>query len=251
MAGVAVVNALLFGVYGALLDMQREPNDTSPASLKQIFIAGSGSGIINSLVSSPMELVKIRLQNQGLDHHVPTLRERLRAVKSHKPLERATSDKYAGPIDCMRQIYRESGFRGLYRGFFATLIRETPSYGAYFVSYEVLCRWLAPEGTDPKDLSGVRLMLAGGLGGIVGWASTYPIDVVKTIIQSDPPPGEKKVPSIGSTLRQIHQEQGLRSLFRGFAATVIRAFPTNVAILSTFHMTMLYFRQLGITSSTL
>ena len=41
------------------------------------------------------------------------------------------------------------------------VFRETPSYGAYFVSYELLCQWLAPPGTDPKELSGVRLMIAG------------------------------------------------------------------------------------------
>lgn len=121
--------------------------------------------------------------------------------------------------------------------------------GAYFVAYEVLCRTLAPEGTDPKDLSGVRLMLAGGLGGIVGWTSTYPIDVVKTMIQADEKAFNKKPvlkpPGVWTLLFRIYREQGIRSWFHGITATVLRAFPTNVAILSTWHMTMLYFRQLG------
>ena len=91
--------------------------------------------------------------------------------------------------------------------------------------------------------------MVGGIGGIIGWATTYPVDVVKTIIQSEPPPGgEKKAPSILGTLRNLQQTQGLSALFRGFFATVIRAFPTNVAILSTFHMSMMYFRQMGMIS---
>ena len=223
MVGVAVVNALLFGVYDALLDVQRKPGDTSPPTLTQIFIAGSGSGIVNSFVSAPMELIKIRLQNQGLETHSPSLRERMRRKKQPLDTSRGAAGlKYSGPLDCTRQIYKAEGVGGLYRGFWVTMVRETPSYGAYFASYEVLCRWLAPEGTDPKELSGVRLMLAGGLGGIIGWATTYPIDVVKTIIQSEPPPGEKKVPTMLSVLKQIHRDHGLSSLFRGFFATVIR-----------------------------
>lgn len=109
-----------------------------------------------------MELVKIRLQCQG---HTA-------GPQTH----------YAGNFDCIRQIWLANGARGMMRGLSATIVRDTPSYGAYFVSYEILCRMLAPEGTDPKELSGVRLMLAGGLGGIAGWTSTYPIDVVKTVI---------------------------------------------------------------------
>lgn len=39
---------------------------------------------------------------------------------------------------------------------------------------------------------------------------------------------------------------GTASLFRGFWATVFRAFPTNVAILSTWHITMDWFRKSGL-----
>jgi solute carrier family 25 carnitine/acylcarnitine transporter 20/29 len=94
-----------------------------------------------------MELVKIRLQNQGVDLSQGT--------PSPKPGPRI------GPLAITVEIVRRQGFRGLMRGFPVTLIRDTPSYGAYFVSYEVLCRMLAPEGTDPKEINGVRLMLAG------------------------------------------------------------------------------------------
>ena len=202
MVGVAVVNSLLFGVYGALLEMQGVPAaGHGHPTLWQIFVAGSGSGLINSFASAPMELVKIRLQNQGIDTS-PTPRRRrppqaptttttptstptptpttttattrmagrrsfttTNATPTAATTATATTvpppNKYAGPFDCTRQLYRENGLRGLYRGFFATMIRETPSYGAYFVSYEILCRMLAPVGTDPKDISGWRLMLAG------------------------------------------------------------------------------------------
>lgn len=240
MMGVAAVNSLLFGVYGGLLHYQMENNkdqsQTVP-NLNQIFLAGSASGIVTSFVTTPMELVKIRLQTQGIDGLSQI------AVRSQ------TETKTPGPMQLLKEIWKLEGIRGLYRGLGVTLIRETPSYGAYFVAYEVLCRMLAPEGTDPKDISGVRLMLAGGLGGIVGWSVTYPFDVAKTIIQSDT---RTNAPHIRwwTCMRDLFQQRGIKALFNGFGATVIRAFPTNVAILGTFHVTMSYFRRFGLTNAS-
>lgn len=58
-ASVAVINALIFGVYG---NVQRRLND--PDSLTSHAFAGSVAGFVQSFVSSPMELVKTRLQIQ-------------------------------------------------------------------------------------------------------------------------------------------------------------------------------------------
>ena len=33
--------------------------------------------------------------------------------------------KYNGPVDCVRQLYREGGLRSIYRGTAATLLRGT------------------------------------------------------------------------------------------------------------------------------
>lgn len=123
MMGVAAVNSLLFGVYGGLLHYQMEHSDppSSQASLSQIFIAGSASGVVTSFISTPMELVKIRLQTQGIDG--------LSLIAHMK----TSTSKPPGPMQLTRQIWHVEGFRGLYRGQGVTLIRETPSYGAYFV----------------------------------------------------------------------------------------------------------------------
>jgi solute carrier family 25 carnitine/acylcarnitine transporter 20/29 len=256
--GVAAVNALLFGVYGALLDWQMQSTTaaTNAASqqtprqptLWQIFIAGSGSGVINAFISSPIELVKIRMQNAGVTQllHPSTAATMMHSTHNTTTTTTTTTATATGPLQCARSIWQTGGVRGLYRGLGVTLVRETPSYGAYFLAYEVLCRQLAPPGTDPKELSGMRLMLAGGLGGIVGWASTYPIDVVKTMVQDDV--SGRRMP-LWHTLITLYRQQGIHSWFRGFIATVLRAFPTNVAILSTWHLSMMQFRQMGLLNS--
>ena len=60
MAGVAVINALIFGVYG---NVQRRLAD--PDSLQSHAFAGAVAGFSQSVISSPMELVKTRIQIQG------------------------------------------------------------------------------------------------------------------------------------------------------------------------------------------
>jgi len=52
-----------------------------------------------------------------------------------------------------------------------------------FVMAQGLCRWLTPPGTLTSDLSSMRLLLAGGIGGIMGWIWIYPVDVIKTKMQ--------------------------------------------------------------------
>jgi len=59
LASVAVINAMIFGVYG---NVQRRLNN--PDSLRSHALAGSIAGLVQSFVCSPMELVKTRLQIQ-------------------------------------------------------------------------------------------------------------------------------------------------------------------------------------------
>lgn len=60
--GVAFINAVLFASYAGLKTSFNP--DHSKLTLAQIAIAGSGAGIVNSFVASPIEMLKIRLQAQ-------------------------------------------------------------------------------------------------------------------------------------------------------------------------------------------
>lgn len=78
---------------------------------------------------------------------------------------------------------------GLTRGFGITLLRDTPSYGLYFVAYEFMVEGLQaalqlpPLGLQAGSSCHTAQFLAGGLAGMVAWLSVYPVDVVKTRMQ--------------------------------------------------------------------
>ncbi|KAI8576996.1 hypothetical protein K450DRAFT_253866 [Umbelopsis ramanniana AG] len=230
-AGVAAINALVFGVYGHFIELQQRhmvfpSKDQTQPSLTNVFIAGVAAGSVTSFITGPMELVKIQLQNQT---HTTTSKASLSAPR------------YTGPIDCFVKIFQKGGIRACYAGLTPTMLREI-SFGPYFVTFEVISRLLRslqpnPNGklsTNEDDLSGWQVVLAGGSAGIMAWCSTYAADVLKTRIQSEP----SRYRGVIDCARQCYKEEGWRIFFRGLNATIVRAFPSNAATFVAYTWTM-------------
>lgn len=128
LAGVAAINAVVFGVQG---NVQRSCSD--PDSLRTHALAGATAGFMQSFVCSPMELAKSRLQVE--------------------------TKGSVGPSQLLAQIYRSDGVRGVFKGLNLTVAREVPSYAAYFWTYEALTR------SQTGVVSTFDMLMAGGLAG--------------------------------------------------------------------------------------
>jgi solute carrier family 25 (mitochondrial carnitine/acylcarnitine transporter), member 20/29 len=101
------------------------------------------------------------------------------------------------------------------------MLREFPSFAAYFGVYEALKRWLSPSGNPSPQ----HLLLVGGCAGIAAWLPCYPQDVVKSRWQS-----MRDVPTTTTPwtiARDMARQHGWRAFTRGLAPTLIRAFPAN------------------------
>lgn len=91
---------------------------------------------------------------------------------------------YSGTLDAGRKIYAKYGFKGLQKGLVATMLREMTFFGVYFTSYEFILKVLNGDGSrQRRDIS--KILLAGGLTGIVTWAVVMPIDTLKTLSQAE------------------------------------------------------------------
>jgi len=202
LVGVGGINAVVFGV-------QKYTNRlfTNQDALSSHFFSGMIAGFTQSFICSPVELTKTRLQIQA-DQGGPA--------------------KYRGSVDCLKQIYRSEGLKGIFRGQLCTIYREAPAFGAYFVSFEVFSRFLS--GTrNSSEASSLAIFLAGGLAGMTSWAISYPVDVIKSRIQSDGAFGPARYTGIVDCARQSVREEGLGVFSRGLNSALIRAFPTNAA----------------------
>jgi len=179
-------------------------------------VAGIAAGATVSFVAAPVEHIKARLQVQ------------YGAAKA--------SRFYAGPIDCLRRIYAAHGIRGVYHGLGATLLFRS-SFFFWWGTYDLFSRALRAR-TKLGDAA--INFWAGGLSAQVFWVVSYPSDVVKQRIMTDPlggalADGSPRFRSWGQAARAVYREGGgWRGYWRGFVPCFLRAFPANAMALVAF-----------------
>jgi solute carrier family 25 (mitochondrial carnitine/acylcarnitine transporter), member 20/29 len=182
-------------------------------------MAGVMAGATVSFIAAPVEHVKARLQIQYSN------------VKSER--------LYKGPLDAVRKIYRVHGVPGIYHGLTATLLFRT-FFFFWWGSYDVFTRLL----TTHTTLSTPAINFwAGGLSAQVFWCTSYPSDVVKQRIMTDPlggglNDGVRKFKGWKDAARAVYKETGWRGFWRGFLPCFLRAFPANAVALVAFEGVM-------------
>jgi solute carrier family 25 carnitine/acylcarnitine transporter 20/29 len=153
LVGISAVNSLLFGAYATAKKII-SPYPT--LTLPQTALAGALAGAGNSLLASPVELFKIRMQGQY----------------------GGATDMKLGAI--FREMYTKYGLRhGVMRGFWITVMREMPAYAGFYTTYEFSKRSLHKGLFGPHASSDVQLpvwatLLAGSTGGLAYWTACYP-----------------------------------------------------------------------------
>lgn len=178
-------------------------------SVAQISAAGFFSAIPMTLITAPFERVKVLLQIQG-----------------QKELKPGEKPKYSGGLDVVRQLYKEGGIRSVFRGSAMTLARDGPGSAAYFAAYEVIKRRLTPKGENglPGKLSLPAVCVAGGAAGVAMWIPVFPIDTIKSRLQS-----AEGRPTIGGVVKEIYGKGGFKAFFPGIGPALARAVPANAA----------------------
>ena len=199
MFGQAFIKALAFSSNNWALTYLE--HDNAPTSLEVLIAAAAFSGFVTSFLVNPIERIKILMQadNQGM---------------------------YKNEMDCMKQIIQQDGMKGLLgRGLDATLAREVPGYGLYFVAYSlliqsevghVLGQTLAPLicGAAAGCISWIPVSIPGKhpfpislyfslnissmtLPFVLHYLQVYPLDVIKTAMQNTQGGQDNLVSSVG------------------------------------------------------
>ncbi|KAJ3491268.1 hypothetical protein NLI96_g855 [Meripilus lineatus] len=182
----------------------------------QLFVSGVFAGLANGVVSGPVEHIRIRLQTQS-----------------------ATKPVYAGPFDAMKKIYSGYGIRGIYKGQAVTLLREASGYGIYFWAYEKLMqREMASKGIRRDQVNPANAVLFGAAAGYALWAVIYPIDMIKSRMQTDgfSAADGQKYKSTLHCVRTVWRTEGIGAFFRGLGPTLIRSPFANGATFLGFEM---------------
>lgn len=146
----------------------------------------------------------------------------------------------------MRDINRDDGLRGLFRGHSATLIRIFPYAAIKFVAYEQVRSLLIPS---PAQETPTRRLLSGSLAGVTSVFFTYPLEVIRVRLAFETKKDSRS--SLSSICRQIYNEHppsvarastsstsipiaavaasapesGLINFYRGFTPTLVGMLP--------------------------
>lgn len=152
----------------------------------------------------------------GLDSHC-------RVEQTAATEGKQSSARYSSALDCAVKTVRQDGWRALFKGLGPILLRDVPFnfifFGEIFYKHEKarsalhlacaastgtyesmhagmawLDSWRHPADQDSASLeqatgtvvkdSPVRIFLAGGTAGATGWAIMFPLDVIKSSLQS-------------------------------------------------------------------
>lgn len=148
------------------------------------------------------------------------------------------------------------GVKGLYFGGVVTALRDSVGYGFYFWSYELSTRVLERQfrgngkegGGMGMGQEAAKVLLCGGLAGVVTWASIFPLDVIKTRVQTQALPAalssSETAPLLGSEIgtgrerterrkgaieitKTAYRNEGASVFFKGLMVCSIRAFMVN------------------------
>lgn len=198
LAGNVMYTATTFSLHQRLCDVLAPVIGVSFGGLALHSCAGTLAGMASTVLTTPLELVKVKL---CLD------------PAAHGGTPGATTRE-------LLRVARQGGPRALYSGWSAMLIRDGPGSGVYLGTYNAL---KAPN-------SRVGELLAGGVAGVLCWLSVLPVDVAKTRIQvracSHADPTAASMP-LWPTILSIYRNEGTAALFRGALPLSVRAFMVN------------------------
>lgn len=180
---------------------------------------GLASGVVEAtLVVTPMEVIKIKLQSREMV---------------------GGQLKYRGVSQTMLQIVRESGFKGLYNGLALTAARQSTNQAASFATYTFLKSYI--EKKQGYDLAGWKVTAVGFAAGIAAPLGNTPLDTLKTRLQrSTPLPGQSEFQRARIILADCVREEGIAALYRGCLPRVLRAAPAQAVTFTIYEAVKKY-----------
>ncbi|XP_051756076.1 mitochondrial glutamate carrier 1 [Ctenopharyngodon idella] len=143
-------------------------------------LAGCGAGTCQVIVTTPMEMLKIQLQDAGrieaqrklIGQHGGGGGAKVNVVQLKSPTA----------LQLSRDLLKDKGIAGLYTGLGATLLRDVPFSIIYFPLFANL-NSLGRRNTDGSAPFYISF-LSGCLAGCTAAVAVNPVDVLKTRLQS-------------------------------------------------------------------
>lgn len=185
-------------------------------------IAGALAGAGARVATAPLDVIKIRFQVQ-LE---PTGRGWRQSGAG------GTISKYTSVTQAARDILREEGIRGLWKGTTPGLLLVMPYTAVQFVVLQQFKAFAArttassstsSSGRNAPQLSTALLFLSGSVAGCAATLASYPFDLLRTILASQ---GEPRVyRTMAAACAGVVGQRGVMGLYFGLTPTLVEIVP--------------------------
>ncbi|XP_039401966.1 mitochondrial glutamate carrier 2 isoform X2 [Mauremys reevesii] len=197
--------------------------DRKELTLMREMLAGCGAGACQVVVTSPMEMLKIQLQDAGrlAIHQQKVLgTDGPQAPFSQPPQDRpyttgtASAFKRPSATVIARDLLKTQGLVGLYKGLGVTLLRDVPFSIIYFPLFANINK-LGQRHSEEKAPF-FHSFVSGCVAGSVAAVAVTPLDVLKTRIQTlKKGLGEDTYNGIIDCARKIWTHEGPAAFMKG------------------------------------
>ena len=211
-------------------------HDTLNVTPFQQMIASCSGAVLTSLLTTPFDVVKVRLQAQQsplkpcyiMDCHsaldgacICTVPE-YNAQIHHIDNTRIAPLRFTGTLDAFLKLARHEGFQSWWKGLSPTLLMAVPATVIYYTTYDQLKVRL---GFRPGERNFKAPLLAGSIGRTIAVIAICPIELIRTKLQSRT--GYTYTELI-SVIRSAIAQNGVFSLWRGLIPMLFRDVPFSV-----------------------
>ncbi|XP_026228288.1 solute carrier family 25 member 40 [Anabas testudineus] len=192
----------------------------------QQMVASCSGAFLTSLLVTPLDVVKIRLQAQktpfpkgkcfvycnGLMDHICVCEN-----GNSKAWYKAPSH-FNGTLDAFIKIIRCEGITALWSGLPPTLVMAVPATVIYFTCYDQLCAALRIRMGDSAQEAP---LLAGAIARVGSATVISPVELIRTKLQSQ----KLSYRELTHCIRSAVENEGWLSLWRGLGPTLLRDVP--------------------------
>ncbi|KAG5831274.1 mitoferrin-2-like isoform X1 [Anguilla rostrata] len=208
--GAGPAHALYFACYERLKKTLSDVIHAGGNSHVANGAAGCVATLLHDAVMNPAEVVKQRMQMYN--------------------------SPYRSVLDCIGAIWRKEGAGAFYRSYTTQLTMNVPFQALHFMTYEYLQEALNPQ----RQYNPSSHVVSGALAGAIAAAATTPLDVCKTLLNTQESLALHSLNSGGSisglahAFRTVYRLGGLPAYFKGVQARIIYQMPSTAISWSVY-----------------
>lgn len=163
------------------------------------------------------------------------------------------NSQYQSALSCIRTVWRTEGLGAFYRSYTTQLTMNIPFQSIHFITYEFLQEKVNPL----RNYNPQSHIISGGLAGALAAAATTPLDVCKTLLNTQENMAlslanvNGRLTGMANAFRTVYQLNGLAGYFKGIHARIIYQMPSTAISWSVYEFFKYFLTKRQLENRTL